>query len=304
MCIRDRCLFTDASSHHWAGVLTQVTATDVLSSARPPQDWEHEPIAFVSGAFKGSSARWTTPEQESYAVIASVIRLAHILATCEDFSLFTDHKNILYMMSPHRFDTNVARHVVHKTQRWALRLSEFNYTIEHIPGESNTWADMLTRWASTDYSHFPARRMSVLRVPLITDDLPELPNISAIAESQAMNAPDTQSGFHREEIEGTDLWLNDAGQLYIPPQDTSMQLRICVAAHCGLGGHRGASATKKLVAEKVTWPHYGGRSGFLHQQLLGVPTVFWGPESTTSSRTPGACRESQRTAPFRFPVCR
>lgn len=33
-----------------------------------------------------------------------------------------------------------------------------------------------------------------------------------------------------------------------------MQLRIGVAAHCGMGGHRGATAKKQIVAEKVTWP--------------------------------------------------
>lgn len=49
------------------------------------------------------------------------------------------------MMSPIRFNANVARHIVHKVQRWALRLSEFDFTIEHIPGEHNVWADILTR---------------------------------------------------------------------------------------------------------------------------------------------------------------
>ena len=48
--------------------------------------------------------------------------------------------------------------------------------------------------------------------------------------------------------------MNDAGQIYIPTDDTEMQLRICVAAHCGLDGHRGATATKQIVREKVTWP--------------------------------------------------
>ena len=31
--------------------------------------------------------------------------------------------------------------------RWALKISEFRYVIEHVPGERNVWADMLTRWA-------------------------------------------------------------------------------------------------------------------------------------------------------------
>ena len=99
------------------------------------------------------------------------------------------------MLSPHRFDTNVARHTVHKTQRWALRLTEFNYAAEHIPGESNTWADMLTRWAADDSSCFPARRVAMLRVPLIADDLLELPSIHEIAQSQSEHPPDSNTDF-------------------------------------------------------------------------------------------------------------
>ncbi len=87
-----------------------------------------------------------TPEQESYAIVASVTRLSHIIAACGEFSLFTDHENILYMLSPSRFNANVAQHIPHKTQRYALRLSEFNVTVIHIPGAFNTWADLLTRW--------------------------------------------------------------------------------------------------------------------------------------------------------------
>lgn len=72
------------------------------------------------------------------------------------------------MMSPTRFNPNVARHVVHKVQCWAIRLSEFNFTIEHIPGEMNVWADILTRWAAPGYDKSPARRMGVISVPLLT----------------------------------------------------------------------------------------------------------------------------------------
>ncbi len=46
--------------------------------------------------------------------------------------MFTDHKNILHMLSPTRFNANIERHIVHKMWRLALRLAEFNFTVEHI----------------------------------------------------------------------------------------------------------------------------------------------------------------------------
>ena len=80
------CLFTDASEPRWSGVLTQVTHSE-YKSEKATQNWEHFPIGFVSGVFCGSSVRWTIPEKESYAIIASVIRLSHVLAACGEFSL-------------------------------------------------------------------------------------------------------------------------------------------------------------------------------------------------------------------------
>lgn len=147
------CLFTDASEPYWAGVLTQVPMEEFRSN-RIPQERSHVPIGLVSGSFKSSSFRWTVPEKDSYAIIASVIRLRHVLVTCGEFSIFTDRKNILYVMSPNRFQSNVARSVAHKVQRWAIKLSEFNFTVEHISGKSNIWADILMRWAEPDYSNF------------------------------------------------------------------------------------------------------------------------------------------------------
>ena len=185
--------------------------------------------------------------------MASVTRLSHILAACGEFSLFTDHKNILYMLSPARFDANVARHIVHKIQRWALRLAEFNFTIEHIPGEHNVWADMLTRWAAQGNQTFPARRVSAFRVPLITEDLPELPSLEVIAKSQDESPPAEFSDFTRKNIRDINLWQNTQGKLYIPEKDQDVQLRICVAAHCGLGGHRGLSSTTQVIKDKVLW---------------------------------------------------
>lgn len=88
------------------------------------------------------------------------------------------------MLSPTRFNTKVVRHVVHKVQRWTIRLAEFNHTVQHIPGEDNVWVDLLTRWAAPNHDKYPARRVGALRVPLITEDKPELPSLRVISESQ------------------------------------------------------------------------------------------------------------------------
>lgn len=77
--------------------------------------------------------------------------------------------------------------------RLALRLAEFNYTVEHIPEESNLCADILTRWASPQNLLFPARRVSAFRGPTISEKRPELQSVQAIAEAQGNQPPSGDS---------------------------------------------------------------------------------------------------------------
>lgn len=206
--------------------------------------------------------------KESYAINASVLRLAHVHVSCGDFSIFTDHKNILYMLSPTRSQANMVRHIVHKVQRWAIRLSEFNYTVEHIPGKNNVWADMLTRWAAPNFSKSPARRVSAIRVPLITEEKPDLPSLEVIQQSQRKNLPQNSNQWkfnqkikfsnnfieaEEEPSQNVELWENEKGQLFIPPEGEELQLRIIVAAHCGLSGHHRYATTCNIIKEKVFW---------------------------------------------------
>lgn len=151
-------------------MLTQAPTHELLSGSEA-QEWSYSPVAFILGEFLNASSRWTTPEKESHAVLALVIRLSHIVVSFHEFSLFPDHKNILYMMSPTLFNANVSLNIVHKVKRWELRLYEFNFTIDHISGEDKVWADILTRWEAPENATFPARLVKALRVPLLTFDM-------------------------------------------------------------------------------------------------------------------------------------
>ncbi len=47
--------------------------------------------------------------------------------------------------------------------------------------------------------------------------------------------------------------MTENGKIYIPGKDDERQLRIRVAAHGGLGGHRGLTGTTHIVKEKMHW---------------------------------------------------
>lgn len=124
----------------------------------------------------GKDSCWTIFEKESYAIFASTIRISHNLVGFEDSSLFTDHKNLLYMLSTSRFNENVARHVLSKIQSWTLRLAESNFVIEKIPRESNVWMNLLTCCAAPDYDSSSARRICAIKVPFLTEENLSVPH--------------------------------------------------------------------------------------------------------------------------------
>jgi hypothetical protein len=64
----------------------------------------------------------------------------------DEFSILSDHLNLTYIYNPLSADPTLARHVVHKLQRWAFKVSVFSYRMEHVMGELNYWTDLMTRW--------------------------------------------------------------------------------------------------------------------------------------------------------------
>ena len=53
------------------------------------------------------------------------------------FEIWTDHKNLQYFMMSQKLNQRQAR--------WALYLSQFNFTLKHIPGKSMRKADGLSK---------------------------------------------------------------------------------------------------------------------------------------------------------------
>lgn len=58
----------DASDEHWGSFLTQVPQEE-LNRGIPVGDMAHEPLRFLSGAFKGSQQRWATVDKEGFAMV-------------------------------------------------------------------------------------------------------------------------------------------------------------------------------------------------------------------------------------------
>ena len=131
----------------WSGILVQCKLEDMDKDIEVQ---ELEPLGFVSGAFKGSASNWSMPEKEGYAIVESMTRFDYITMG-RTVHIFTDHINLLSMYDPAGTGQNLPRYAVNKLMRWAIKLTAFKYVIEHIPGEQNYWADLLSRWGVTTW---------------------------------------------------------------------------------------------------------------------------------------------------------
>jgi hypothetical protein len=137
------CVLTDASDRFYSGLVTQIDE-EQLDLQMEEQD--HQPLAFLSGEFKGAQLRWTVPEKKGFAIVDTVTKVDYLLLSHDEFSILSDHLNLTYICDPLSADPTQASHVVHKLQRWALKMSLFSYRMEHVMGELNYWTDLMTRW--------------------------------------------------------------------------------------------------------------------------------------------------------------
>ncbi|OWZ03526.1 hypothetical protein PHMEG_00024733 [Phytophthora megakarya] len=134
-------LVTDASDKGWSIVVTQVEKWD---SSKDVGGQSHRLLTCLSETFNGAKVNWSIIEKEAFSLVTSCERLSYLLMRPHAFRMFCDHRNLIHVFAAAE---SVKKYIRGKLLRWALKLSEFRYTINHIAGAANVWAAMLSRWA-------------------------------------------------------------------------------------------------------------------------------------------------------------
>ena len=130
-------LFTDASKHAWACVLTQ--------------EYEHEkdnknykinhPITFASGLLKRSQLNWAALTKEAIAIYSSIKKLSYYLEDA-DIVLRSDHLPLKKFLHKNTLNT--------KVNNWAVEISPYRIHFEYIKGIKNTLADTMSTLIQID----------------------------------------------------------------------------------------------------------------------------------------------------------
>ena len=268
------CMLTDASDRFYAALLTQV---EHWEEGLPVEQQRHLPLSTMSGKFNESQIKWSTIEKEAFPIIEACNLWEYYLLN-GGFRLYTDHANIKHLFSPELIDPPLKRASMDKVHRWLLTLSHFHLiSLEHLPGERNVWADLLSRWGQEDYhidtdsvvhAHIKHNRALTKRKknPKYSKIITEMsrpdfqyPTMDVIEVSQA---------FHKEAeidalstLEGNLLpnVTEERGIIFvdeliwIPSSDIELQCRILTVAHCGESGHTGISNTLAKVEKHFYW---------------------------------------------------
>jgi hypothetical protein len=120
-------------------VRTDASCTGVGAGLFQIIEGEEKLISSISHKFSTAASKWSTPEQECFAMIYALHEYRGYLLG-HHFIVETDHRNLLWLRGS-VMNEKCNRKII----RWYLSTLEFDFEIKHIPGKDNIWADALSR---------------------------------------------------------------------------------------------------------------------------------------------------------------
>jgi hypothetical protein len=120
-------LQTDASAFAIGATLTQ-----------KQEDGTEKPVAFFSASLQPAEINYDIFDRELLAIVKSFRHWRqHLLGARHQITVLTDHNNLSYFREPHKISGRQAR--------WMETLADYDFKLQHIPGHTNTVADLLSR---------------------------------------------------------------------------------------------------------------------------------------------------------------
>ncbi len=170
-------LRTDACTTGYGGYLFQLM-----------EDGTENIIHIFSGTFKGAQMAYSIPKKELYAIIYAFRNLTFYLRGAK-FLLQTDAM-CLTELHHKQIDCETMA-------KWALVLSEFDYTVEHIPGSLNLFADLLSRQNEECTMHTWTKMKSQYYTDMVVTGVTK-------QRHAGINVVKLAKRVHKDEIDGID----------------------------------------------------------------------------------------------------
>ncbi len=215
--------------------------------------------------------------QRLYTVYGGQRRRTHDYIFRNGFRLYTDHRNLQFMFNP---DSTAKLNARARLDRWSLKLQGYKYDVEHIPGDSNVWADLLSRWGNHNTSmpnttpslralRSGKRKIQRRTAKPMLDPLESLPwptnEYIKGHQEQAIEKGHAPANL-RDQAGGLKL-LDD--RIWIPDECEKLKQIIIMIAHYEAGSHYGNEPTARKVRDRFTWKSIGNDvKMFIHDCIL------------------------------------
>jgi hypothetical protein len=128
------------NADHKKRFILDTDASNTAVGATLSQDFSdgRHPVGYFSHSLTPPERNYDIYDRELLAIIYAVKAFRYLLLGAQQkFLIRTDHKNLKYFKS--------ARQITPRQARWHEFLQDYNFELQHIPGKSNTVADLLSR---------------------------------------------------------------------------------------------------------------------------------------------------------------
>lgn len=225
-------------------VLTDASDYGIGAYIYQKVDGQERPVIFLSKALQGAQLNWSTIEKEAYAIFYTLKTYEYLLRDVK-FTLRTDHMNLTYL--------NVES--TQKVRRWKLFIQEFNFDVEHIPGEENVVADAFSRLCVRESSENDSSKPFSLS--LIGEDDIRIPDVNY---NQIRNVHNATVGHFG--VEETIARLHSKGETWKHMRKHVRQfIRKCNFCQ--------ANSQKKLTAKVLPYT----RASYHPMEVINVDTI-------------------------------
>lgn len=242
-------------------------ATGAVLSQQGNDDKWH-PVAFLSKSLSAVERNYDIHDKEMLAIIRALEEWRHYLEGARHtFEIWTDHKNLEYFMTAKKLNRRQAR--------WSLFLSQFDFQLNHRPGNKSMKPDALSRRSDhgrgendndnivllkPQYFQILATRQghvimtgaenSILKTIRQSKDYDE----SVVKAVEELKHSSTKK-LHGEEWSMEQGLILYRGKIYVPKNET-LRREVVQAHHDSpVTGHPGRWKTLELVTRNYWWPN-------------------------------------------------